>query len=70
MVSSKSILTSHPQQRRIVINVYLSTTDIFIENSATPTIHPLAIVAPWLVPIADYQLRTTDSITQSDTTSE
>jgi hypothetical protein len=44
--------------------------DIFIENSKTPTILPLAIVAPWLVPIATDQLRTTNPITQSDTTSK
>jgi hypothetical protein len=44
--------------------------DIFIENKVAPTKHPLAIVAPWLVPIATHQLRTTNSITQSDATCE
>jgi hypothetical protein len=42
--------------------------DIFIENSETPTIHLLAIVAHWLVRIAPYQLRTTHPITQSHAT--
>jgi hypothetical protein len=42
--------------------------DIFIETSKTPTILPLAIVAPWLVPIATDQLRTTNPNTQSHAT--
>jgi hypothetical protein len=70
MVSSKSFLTSLAQQRRIVINVYPSTMDIFIENKVVPTIHPLAIVAPLLVPIGTIKLRTTYSITQPDATCE
>jgi hypothetical protein len=44
--------------------------DIFIENNVVPTIHPPAIVAPWLVPIAIVKLRTTNSITQPDATCE
>jgi hypothetical protein len=44
--------------------------DIFIENKVVPTIHPLAIVAPWLVPIAIVKLRTTNSITQPNATCE
>jgi hypothetical protein len=44
--------------------------DIFIENNVVPTIYPLAIVAPWLVPVATDKLRTTNSITQPDATCE